>query len=316
MGMKSLESTFIYGHLNSSNGLTHNIAQLLTDAETLSRDNLEEAFIIITKNFKFPLKHKVIESFNNGEIILKMSNGKTKLPTCLPFILTKNNEGNIVSVINVGLYGSKHKDTDDVRIDPKKLYCMMEAAYLAKICYLNSRQLASRSIVIKHGSIIYSTMFARVFNKKYALNIDKSRYHKVIMLASKFFMINHLGMSDSDITFNYAIKNCPNGNIMALQELNDSFSTENFANLDTFITALSSIEYGLQFKDLTTRNFLEAFISMYDGSNLLSLEAFPYFVYNVLSVTNGAFINNQYVLEDIVDTHGAKIYVDLANLDK
>jgi hypothetical protein len=55
---------------------------------------------------------------------------------------------------------------------------------------------------------------------------------------------------------------------------------------------------------------------MYDASALLALEAFPYFLYNVMSVTNGAYINNQYVLEDIVEHNGAKMYADLINMDK
>ena len=314
MSIKSLESTFIYQHLNKSNGLTQNISGLLTKGVTLKKENLEEALMIINKNFKYPLKYKVMSAFENGEIVLKYSEAG-KLPTCLPFFLTKSDRG-IVSIVSVDTYGSLDSETGNVKIDPKKLYCMMEAAYLAKICYLNSKQLSSRSAIITHGSAIYSAMFTRVLNKKYALNIDKSKYHKVIMLASKFFMINILGMEDNDTTFNYAIKNCPNGNIYSLQEINDNFNSQAYTSFETFIKELANPSLGLNFKDLTVRNYLEAFITMFDASALLSLESFQYFLYNVISVTNGAYINNQYVLEDIVDNHGAKIYTDLVNLDK
>ena len=314
MSIKSLESTFIYSHLNRSNGLTQNISGLLTQGITLTKNNLEEAFMIINKNFKFPLKYRVMSAYDNGEILLKFSE-KSKLPTCLPFFLTKTDRG-IVSVVSVDIYGSMDDETGNVKIDPKKLYCMMEAAYLAKICYLNSKQLASRAAVISHGSNIYSSMFVRVLNKKYALNIDKSKYHKVVMLASKFFMINLLGMEDNDTTFNYAIKNCPNGNLYTLQEINDAFDSKAYATFDAFIQELAKPSLGLNFKDLTVRNYLEAFINMFDTSALLALESFPYFLYNVISVTNGAYINNQYILENIVDIHGAKIYADLLNLDR
>lgn len=54
-------------------------------------------------------------------------------------------------------------------------------------------------------------------------------------------------------------------------------------------------------------------MDLYDPAALLSLESFQYFIYNIISVTTGAYINNQYVLEDIVGQNGAKIYVDLAN---
>jgi hypothetical protein len=159
-------------------------------------------------------------------------------------------------------------------------------------------------------------MFTRVLNKKYALNVDKSKMHKVLFLASKFYMINVLGLADNEMTFNYAIKNCVNGNPYTIKEVNNLVKTEDYKDLSTFILALAKQETGLGMVDLTVRNYLEAFINMYDSSALLSLEAFPYFLYNVLSVTNGAYINNQYVLEDIVDHNGAKIYADLMNLNK
>jgi hypothetical protein len=68
--------------------------------------------------------------------------------------------------------------------------------------------------------------------------------------------------------------------------------------------------------DLAVRTYLENYIHMYESSALLALESFPYFLYNVISVTDGAYINNQYILEDIVDNNGTKIYADLMNLDR
>lgn len=315
MGLKSLEKTFIYSHLNKSNGLTNNIAGLLTNGITLTETQLEEPFMIIMKNFKFPLKYKVMEEFKSGKLILKYATN-TKLPTCLPFILTKNSNGQVVSVVSADIYGSMSKDNDSISIDPKKLYCMMESAYLAKVCFFHDKQLSTRSVILSQGSNIYSSMFTRVLNKKYALNLDKTKLHKVLLLSSKFYLINILGLPDNEIVFNYAIKNCPNGNLYSLQEANELLQLKDFETLETFIKALAKPELGLNFKDLTVRNYLEAFINMYDASNLLSLESFPYFLYNIISVTNGAYINNQYVLEDIVGTNGAKIYNDIMNLDK
>jgi len=315
MGLKSLEKTFIYTHLNRSNGLTNNIAGLLSNGIILTEKNLEEPFMIIMKNFKFPLKYKVMEDFKNGNIVLMYSTN-TKLPTALPFFLTKNNEGRVVAVVSVNIYGSMNKETGDVTIDAKKLYCMMESAYLAKVCFFHDKQLSARNVLLSNGSNIYSSMFARVLNKKYALNLDKTKLHKVLLLSSKFYLINILGLPDNELVFNYAIKNCPNGNLYSLEETNNILAMKDYENLETFIKALTKPELGLNFRDLTTHNYLEAFINMYDASNLLSLESFPYFVYNIVSVTNGAYINNQYVLEDIVGSSGAKIYNDIMNLDK
>lgn len=315
MALKSLDSTFIYNHLNRSNGITDNIAGLLSKGMVVTTKQLEEPLMIIMKNFKFPLKFKVMDAVNDGTIQMRYAVG-TKLPTCLPFFLMNNSSGKIISVVSIDIYGSYDEDTDSIKIDPKKLYCMLEAAYLARLVYLKQKQLVTRSTIISGGSEIYSGMFTKVLNKKYSLNIDKSKMHKVLFLSSKFYLINILGLMDSDMVFNYSIKNCPNGNIYSLKELNDMVPAKAFENLETFINTISNPALGLGFKDLTVRGYLESFINMYESSNLLSLESFPYFLYNIISVTNGGYINNQYILEGIVGNTGSKIYNDLLILDK
>lgn len=315
MALKSLNSTFIYNHLNKSNGITDNIAGLLSKGRVITTKELEEPLLIIMKNFKFPLKFKVMEAIEDGTIQMRYAVG-TKLPTCLPFFLM-NGEGNkIISVVSIDIYGTYNEDTNSVKIDPKKLYCMLESAYLARLVYMKQKQLVTRSTILSGGSEIYSAMFTKVLNKKYSLNIDKTKMHKVIFLASKFYLINILGLVDSDIVFNYATKNCPNGNIYSLKEVNEMVDAKAFKDLESFIQCLKSPELNLGFKDLTVRGYLEAFINMYEASNLLSLESFPYFLYNVISVTNGGYINNQYILEGIVGKLGSKIYNDLLMLDK
>ena len=317
MALKTLESTFIYNHLNRANNITRTMAEALDKGTVLTQDNLEEEFLTITKNFKYPLKLQVVDAVKKGEIILVYSPERVLIPKFMPFILTRNNSGNVVGVVFVDVWSEKmNHETGHVKIDPKKLYCMMEAAYLARICYFNSKELTSKAAVISNGSAIYSMMFTKVLNKKYALNIDKNKYHKVLFLASKFYMLNILGMSDSDTVFNYAIKNCPNGNMFSLKEIDNIVGANAYTDLENFINTLAKPETGLNMKDLTVRNYIEAFINMYDSSNLLSLESFPYFIYNVNGVTNGAYINNQYIMEDIVYKYGAKLYTAMMSIGK
>lgn len=315
MSLRSLESTFTYRNLNRSNAISENMMKLMQNGIRLTSKELEEPLMIINKNFKFPLKFKVLEAFNQGTIQI-MYGINSKLPTCLPFFLTKTNKDRIVAIVVADLYGTLDKETNSVKIDPKKLYCMMEAAYLSIVCYDHSNELSTKSIVLSGGSNIYSMMFTRVLNKKYSLNIDKTKMHKVILLSSMFYLINIMGLTNNDIVFNYSIKNCPNGNLYTLQQTANMMKTEDFADLETFIKAITRPEVGLNLKDLTVRNYLESFISMYEASALLSIESFYYFLYNIISVTNGAYINNQYVLEDIVGATGNKIYNELLKLDK
>jgi len=294
--------------------MSNNIMALLNNGFTVTKDHIAEALMIINKNFKYPLKYEVLKDFEDGKILLKY-NQTAKLPTCMPFFLTKIG-GRVVAVVSVDLYGTYDKDTESVKIDPKKLYCLMEGAYFAKLIYFNSEKVSVRSSIYSYGSEIYSGMFTRVLNKKYALNVDKSKMHKVIMLSSKFFMLNVLGVpNDGDMVFNYAIKNCQNGNVYILKEANAAVNPEAYTSFDKFINELSeNKQLGLNFKDLSVRGYLESFINMYDSSAMLGLESFPYFVYTVLNVVNGSYINNQYILEDIVGNSGAKLYNELVKL--
>lgn len=312
MGFKTLQDTFVYRNLNKNDAISNNVGKILQSGTVLNKSNLEEAFVIINKNFKFPLKYNILKDVEEGGMVLIYSPENTKVPTCMPFLLTMNNN-KIIAIVMVDIYGTMSKE-GNINIDPKKLYCIMESAYLAKVCITYQNQICTRNVIISNGSAVYSNMFTRILNKKYALNTDKNKLQKVLLLTSKFYLINLLGLTDSDMLFNYAIKNCVNGNPYLLKEANEALKDEDYKDLSTFIAALTKPELNLAMGDLTVRGYLEQYINMYDASALLALESFPYFLYNILSVTNGAYINNQYILEDIVDVNGAKIYAELMNI--
>ena len=306
MSFKSLQDTFIYKHLNSNNGITNTISKVMLEGEIVGRDDMQEAFMIIDKNFKFALKQQVMKAYEDGEIILMYSPDSVRLPNALPFFLTRGGNGQVVAVVAVDLYGSMNQN-GDVHIDAKKLYTIMEAAFISKKYYLqNQKYITNRSVI--DGCNIYANMLVKPLNKKYSLNVDRNKMHKVQFLAAKFYLINILGLKDGDTVTNYAMAVCKNGNPILLREADSMTKEEDYKNISTFIQALASERLGLGMRDLTVRGFLEAFIHMYDGSTVLGLELFPYFMYTSNSVIHGAYLNNQYILEDIVENRGVKLY--------
>ncbi len=312
---KSLDDTFIYKHLNKNNGLAHQIMAILKNGKILTKENVAEAMLIINKNFKIPIKHSVLTAFENGEINLIYSPENVRVPTSMPFFLTKHGDS-VSAVVVVDTYGKMDKETGNVEIDARKLYTMMEAAYFTLLYYRQPRVFIANTGLLMNGSLIYSNMFTKVLNRKYSLNVDASRYNKVIFLSSKFFMLNVLGARDTDMITNYAMKNCPTGNSIILRDLNDNFPQEAYTDLSTFITELAKEETNLRMSDLTVRGYLEQFINMYDSANLFSLEHLAYLIYNINAVLHGAYINNRYVLEDIVDKWGAKIYNTIVTIKR
>lgn len=312
--MKPLQETFIFKHLNQNGRVTKNISDIIK-GNALSKENLASQFLVIEKSYKFGLKQRVLKAFEDGQIILVFAQPTAKLPSCIPFFLTKSPNGDIVGVVCVDQIGSINDETMDVKCEPKKLYTLMEAAYLGRVAYLYQRNLGARNALITNGSAIYSSMFIKHLNKQFSLSVQPDKQAIILFLAAKFYMINLLGMRNNNIVDNYAMKVCKNPNFMLLQELSDTFPDEAFKDLASFIQALTTHDITKSIlPGLTVRGYLEQFIFTFDGSALLALESFIYFMTNVLGVVHGAYINNQYNFESIVDVKGSKMYVDMSNI--
>ena len=312
--MKPLQETFIFKHLNQNNKITKNINTIIK-GNALSKENLASQFLIIEKSYKFPLKQRVLKAFEDEQIILIFAPPTHKLPSSMPFFLTKNpSTGDVIGVVCVDQIGTINQDMD-IKCEPKKLYTLMEAAYLGRLAYLYQRNLGARNALITNGAAIYSAMFIKQLNKQYSLSVQPDKQSIILFLAAKFYMINLLGMKNSNIVDNYAMKVCKNPNVMILEELSDTIPDKAFDDLASFIQTLTTHELTKTIlPGLTVRGYLEQFIFTFDGSALLSLESFIYFMTNVLGVVHGAYINNQYNFEAIVDVKGSKMYVDMANL--
>ena len=303
---KQINDTFIYKHLNNNSAITNTVSAVLQSGEIITKDKLPEAFMLINKNFKFTLKHEVLSALDNGDLMMIFSEKKV-MPTSMPFFLTRI-QGKVVGVICINVYAVKKGD--DVEIDAKKLYCMLESALIARKLVITPSYFSSTPLITE-GSAIYSSMFIRILNKKYSLNLDKSKMNKVIFLTSKFFILNHLGVSNSSSIDQYAFKNCVQGNPVIINQFNSSIDDDKvFQDLSTLIEFMKEE----LFPDLTLRGFLEQWIYAYDASSVFALESAPYFIYNVISVTTGAYINNQYMLEELVGQSGVKMHQHLSKI--
>ena len=91
-----------------------------------------------------------------------------------------------------------------------------------------------------------------------------------------------------------------------------SFSPEDFENISTFITKLSSIpELKGRIGKLTVSGFVESYVNMYNAPMTLSLESFQYLVFNVISVLQTTYVNNYHMLKNIIGDDGSKLYAQL-----
>lgn len=304
MGLKSTNQSYIFNMLNKNNVVNNTVKELLR-AEDVEPSSIEEQLMIINKRYNEPLKREVLRAYDEGKIRLKYSK-EIKLPTAMPFILIKSS-GGVVAVISLSTYSYKLEKSGDMSIDPKKLYTLMESAYIALKYTTNNLRYASASNLLTHGSIMYANMVYSAINKKFNIGMDKKKSELVMYFSAKFFMINVLAknIDAMEIINNTAKKNCKTLSPMVIAEADDEFEINAYKDISVFMEELSRV---CEIHGLNVRNFLSTYMQMYGEGTLLGLELFPYFMMNICSAEHGAFMNNQYMFENIIEKDGPKLY--------
>lgn len=305
MGLKSTDQSYIFNMLNKNNAINNIIKELLTKAEDVDPSSIEEQLMTINKRYNEPLKREVMKAYDEGRIKLKFSND-IKLPTAMPFILIKS-QNNVVAVISLSTYSHKLEKSGDMSIDPKKLYTLMESSYIALKYTTNNLRYASASNLLTFGSIMYANMMYNAINKKFNIGMDKRKSELVLYFSAKFFMINVLAknIDSMDIINNTAKKNCKTLSITNINEADEEFELNAYKDISLFMEELGRV---CEINGLNIRNFLSTYMQMYGEGTILGLELFPYFMMNICSAEHGAFMNNQYMFESIIEKDGPKLY--------
>jgi len=251
-----------------------------------------------------------------GKILPIGSNINFQLPPPLPFFLAGNQQ-NLFGIAVLDRVANYAKDDSGrIDVDPKKLYVLLESAYIARVVQQNFSKLNNTTLYTE-GASVYAHMLTRVLNKLFALNVDKVAFAKVLYLTAKYYFLAILKIQDSSMVQNYALKVSGLTEI-AVRDIEAAFKPEDYATIATFITQLQESAYMITntMKDLTVRGYVEAFCKMYGDAALFALENFNYFIFNIASAVNGGFLNNQYAFDDIIGKSGDKLYAVVANFAK
>ena len=314
---KSVRNTFLYDSMNKGNYLDNNLKSIISKGKKVTAEDLQYEVATINKYYKFAMKKAVLTAFENGTLkaLVLPPGAKEKVSASMPFILYGNG-GSIGAYVFIDNYVQYAKASDSYNIDPRKLYCLLESAYMAILIQKNHLVFSRSAVLANEGAAIYAHMFIRVLNRKYALNVDRRAYAKVLFLAAKFFMINLLGMEPgSESVFNYALKASEADSPITVKELDQRFdANQAYKDFNTFITFMRKNAYMItqSLAELTLRDYLVDYVNMYSSTAIFALEHFSYFMFAVDSVILGAYLNNQAILEDIVGKSGAKLYTQIA----
>lgn len=306
---KNMQSTFVYEQMKLS--LNDTIMNSLKQGKVLSQNELEEQFMLIKKYISSGLKIKIMTELNKGTIRLLFVPNDVQKATSIPFVMSVI-DGRLTANVLVSSFGNARKD-GMVSIDYRKLYTLMEAAYMAREFLASYDKYKNNNVVLTQGAVVYANMFVKPINKRFNLHADRNRENAVLFLAAKFYLKNVIGVTNEDIAFNTALKACKAGNPILLKEIDTMIPDEAYQNLGTFLEALKDEKLNLGLSNLTARGYLELYIGLYGGATVFALELFPYFLFVGNAAMNSMGLVNNFALEDIMEKGMPKILAQFYN---
>ena len=296
MNYKNIQSTFVFNQLKDV--VLDSIQGSLKEGKILSNVELEEQMVLIKKYINSAIKPKVMNDYEQGLIRLIYAPESVKRVSSVPYVMSII-DGRMVANVFVSSYGNMRQD-GMVSLDYKKLYILMESAYLSKV-FLSKYDRYKNTGASIYGCVTYANMFVKPLNKKFNIHTDRNRENSLLFLAAKFYLKNVLGLQNEEMIFNNAMRACKAPNPIILKEVDNLMPEEAFRDLGTFLEALKDEKLNLGLSSLTARGYLELYIALYGGASVFALEMLPYFIFIGNSALNAMGLVNNYSLEDIME---------------
>lgn len=296
MNYKNIQTTFVFNQLKDV--VLDSIQGSLKEGKVLSNVELEEQMMLIKKYINSAIKPKVMNDYEQGLIRLVYAPESVKRVSSVPYVMSMI-DGRMVANVFVSSYGNMRQD-GMVSLDYRKLYILMESAYLSKT-FLSKYDRYKNTGASIYGCVTYANMFVKPLNKKFNIHTDRNRENSLLFLAAKFYLKNVLGIQNEEMIFNNAMRACKAPNPIILKEMNNLMPEEAFRDLGTFLEALKDEKLNLGLTTLTARGYLELYIALYGGASVFALEMMPYFIFVGNSALNAMGLVNNYSLEDIME---------------
>lgn len=308
----SLSDSYMFGELNNSSSITLKIAQAIKTGVILDESYIQEQIIQCKRSRLSPLVDKVFDAFDN-HLIMLVYNKQVRVSTAIPFVVMQV-KGITSAYIFISDFSSMSKDDSSVTIDMKKLYTLMESAYIAREYYTNPQKFQKSASLMKLMASIYSGMGLRIFNREYALSLDKNAYDSVNYSLSRFYLETMCEVKNEALTHAYAVGTCLNPSQQNLQIVKSAYDEANIKNIKELIQFTSTLS--LKMEKLNFRYYFERWISTFGTSSCLSIDAVPYMYYIVINVLLGGFLINVQTLSDMIkNTKGIHLfYAELSKI--
>lgn len=308
----SLNDSDMFRQLNKSSSITTRIGKVIKTGVTLDKSYIEEQYLQITKTKLSPISDRVIKAFDAGEIRL-IYNKTAHLTTAIPFIVLQM-DGKSTACIFIADFCSMNKEGTMLNIEMKKLYTIMEAAFIG-LRYFGNPALFNRSSKLsKVTATIYSEMGLRILNREFALSLDKDSYDEVNYLLARFCLTKVLPLTSAEVIHAYAAGCCKSPSNLSMELASDMYERGEIRSIEDLIKYIAS-NFPKMGK-LTYRYYFERWISSFGMGTTLAIDSFPYLYYTIINVLLGSFLVNVSGLSEIVkNTSGiSHFYAEISRI--
>jgi hypothetical protein len=226
--------------------------------------------------------------------------------------LTKQNSI-VTAVVNLALYGNRNKD-GEVTIDNRRLYTLLESAYIYKEIYQKPNYALSNMMILSLSTQIYVKLMNKVLDKMFGINLIVLKADQINYLLAKFFLLYVMEKTDGDvvstIAYSCAFNDSPKTTVESI--LTD-FDERAFASLPDFFKELSE-QFDL-LHNLTIRKFLDNYMIMYGEYAVFAIECY----YSLLQVVFaggviGARFGKDYMIEKVVGKEAIKLHNEISRV--
>ena len=312
MGMKLLKDSYVFSLLDGSSNLKQKMASYNAQLDNLDLDAIDDDMRLIQRRYNFPTKNRVISDVQSGRVVPILNKDHVMLPAAIPaYLILDRQKGKVVSVCNFTPYMSKSAE-GHVYGDPRQMFCLMQTGTMMLGVRDNWNNIVSNSEVCKLGVSMYSKLFGKVLDKLYAINLDEYKADKVRFMAARFFLTNIMGKPMSDGVVAVAGTVCKVMTPMSVKQFSDSLPERAFDNIKELCDAISIHIEGCS--SLNVRVFISQWLMMYGKASALAIDYLPFFFHMIFSVSLGAHMVTEMVIDSLLGKDIDKLYNAVANI--
>lgn len=297
---KLTESDIFSNELNRGNNILGKINAIISGAESST--------IILNEKLYPEIKRKIIDrrrddvslkmgdAIINGRLVLFALPPEKRLSSQIPFIIWKQNGIRRVAVNLCDLI-VQHKYNDgtieyELGDNVNKVYILLQSSYLALDKFAENMVMSPD--VLYESAVLWAEMFNKPLYDAVGLN-NSDRYSAYLYFSMKFFLVYFMGCTEAQAE-SMASKRVPDKNMLLLQmkDVIESRGMNLYAGivpylkiiLDNEVANTKGIRVNSLENSMNISHYLTRFIQSYSDNALLSLCAFPYFIYTIQSAFN------------------------------